>query len=196
MRRRLAPCAVVLGVCILEWTPSAHAQVGDSWYAEQTSTALVQRIQIVGTMGGNATYAKAEPDSAILEVVGTFGKRGTERPSLTVPEISVTLVSEARPPAAARRVQLLAIGARGNDGTCFYEFSHTLAGRVSTEMTDAAGNGYRLEKGKGTDSIIVMWPKNPSTMCFAFNVPSGSVRAAALNLGQRKVDLAPPTKPK
>lgn len=195
MRRRLVLCAVVLGVCILEWTPSAHAQAGDSWYAEQTSTALVQRIQIQGTMGRNATYEKAEPDSAILEVVGTFGKRGTERPSLAVSEITVTLVTEAKPPAAGRRVQLLAIGVKGTDDTCYYEFP-TLGGRLSGEVTDAAGNGYRLEKGKGSDSAVVTWPKNPSTLCFAFKVPSGSVRAAALNLGQRKVDLALPTQPK
>lgn len=180
-------CAVIVGVCALDASPGARAQpAGDSWYVEQAGTVLIQRII------GSSAEAKAEPGSAILEVVGTFGHRGNDRPSLTVPEINVTIAADVKALTTSQRFPLLAVGLRGSDEKCHYDFPHTLVRGVTTQLEDAVGNGYELKKDKEADPAVVTWKKNPSRLCFAFNVPGGSTKAAALQLGQRTLALPLP----
>jgi hypothetical protein len=75
----------------------------------------------------------------------------------------------------SRRCELVAIGIKGDDGNCYYNFPHRIVRKFSTRLADRTGNGYELKKGEESDPAVVTLLKNPARLCLAFGV---TVKAA------------------
>jgi hypothetical protein len=167
---------VTAGLCLFlaGWYSASAQNKGRSWSASNLSAVFREKIAGAGGAAGGGEV-KAESGS-ILEIAGEFGLLKEDSPSVSLPNIYLTGWSTEAGLTVSRRCELLAIGIKGNDGNCYYNFPHTIVQQFSTRLADPTGNGYELKKGKEDAPVVVALLKNPARLCLAFGVPVKTAR--------------------